>query len=132
MPTNSQRENRKPMTIPELLIEPDVLDTTKSTSPVMPDRESLFDTASTRTAATHTTNTRTTSAQNAAAPAHDPGDLMTPGEVAQAFGVKTQTVHRWGSSGRLTIAGRTSGGHSRYSRAEVTALTQPQNERPKT
>lgn len=47
--------------------------------------------------------------------------LMTPREVATAFGVCPKTVTRWEGAGLLHSA-RTLGGHRRYDRKEVTAL----------
>lgn len=39
--------------------------------------------------------------------------LLTPGEVAQIFGVDPKTVTRWAASGRLRSI-RTPGGHRRF------------------
>jgi excisionase family DNA binding protein len=47
--------------------------------------------------------------------------LLTPAEVADAFGVCAKSVLRWANSGRLTVR-RTLGGHRRYVAAEVRAL----------
>lgn len=46
------------------------------------------------------------------------GDLMTPGEVAELFGVDPKTVTRWAAAGKLSAL-RTLGGHRRYRRDEV-------------
>jgi excisionase family DNA binding protein len=57
-------------------------------------------------------------------PAHGPqacGRLLTPREVAAAFGVSPLTPVRWAEAGRLT-AYRTAGGHRRFDVAEVAAL----------
>jgi len=52
----------------------------------------------------------------------DPVDeLLTPGEVAEMFGVNSKTVTRWADSGRLGFI-RTRGGHRRFRRSEITAL----------
>lgn len=48
-------------------------------------------------------------------------ELMTPREVADAFGVEVKTITRWAQAGKLTCF-RTLGGHRRYNRAEVTKL----------
>lgn len=53
-----------------------------------------------------------------------PSPLMTPAEVAAVFAVDPKTVARWAKSGRLT-ARMTLGGHRRYLRSEVEALTGP-------
>lgn len=45
-------------------------------------------------------------------------ELMTPKEVAEAFGVEVKTITRWAQAGKLTCF-RTLGGHRRYNRAEV-------------
>jgi excisionase family DNA binding protein len=50
-----------------------------------------------------------------------PERMMTPSQVAEAFGVDTKTVGRWSKSGRLHAI-RTLGGHRRYDRAQVTKL----------
>ncbi len=57
------------------------------------------------------------------------GDLMTPAEVAQAFGVDPKTVARWARSGKLSHM-RTLGGHRRYLRSEVEALLKPPGATP--
>jgi excisionase family DNA binding protein len=49
------------------------------------------------------------------------GDLLTPREVAEIFGVRTTTIARWSREGRLTPI-RTPGGHRRYTRAEICAV----------
>lgn len=43
---------------------------------------------------------------------------MTPGEVADMFGVDPRTVTRWANAGKLHPL-RTPGGHRRYRAAEV-------------
>lgn len=50
-----------------------------------------------------------------------PPDLMTPGEVAEAFRVDPKTVARWAKAGKIASI-RTIGGHRRYARADVEAL----------
>lgn len=45
-------------------------------------------------------------------------DLLTPGEVADMFGVDPRTVTRWANSGKLHPL-RTPGGHRRYRASEV-------------
>jgi len=50
-------------------------------------------------------------------------DLMTPREVAAVFHVDPKTVARWAQAGKLTAI-RTLGGHRRFVRADVEALTQ--------
>jgi excisionase family DNA binding protein len=47
--------------------------------------------------------------------------LMTPAEVAAAFGVNPKTVTRWAKSGKLAAV-RTLGGHRRYMEREVRTL----------
>ena len=47
--------------------------------------------------------------------------LLTPGEVAQLFGVDPKTVSRWADAGKLDAL-RTLGGHRRYRASEVHAL----------
>lgn len=53
--------------------------------------------------------------------------LLTPGEVAQLFGVHPKTIARWANSGKLTPA-RTLGGHRRYQADEVYALLAEQQQ----
>lgn len=48
-------------------------------------------------------------------------DLLTPGEVADAFRVDPKTVTRWARQGRISFI-RTPGGHRRYWRREVEAF----------
>ena len=48
--------------------------------------------------------------------------LMTPAEVAALFAVDPKTVARWAKAGRLSVQ-MTLGGHRRYLRTEVEALT---------
>lgn len=50
-----------------------------------------------------------------------PDQLLTPGEVAELFGVDPKTVSRWADAGKLE-AMRTLGGHRRYRAREVHAL----------
>ncbi len=45
-------------------------------------------------------------------------DLLTPGQVADLFGVDPKTVTRWATAGKLDAL-RTLGGHRRYRRSEV-------------
>ena len=49
------------------------------------------------------------------------GQLLTPREVAELFGVRTTTIARWARAGRLQPT-RTPGGHRRYEWADVRAL----------
>lgn len=51
----------------------------------------------------------------------DTGGLMTPAEVAAAFGVRVSTLRRWEKAGKLTAV-RTLGGHRRYRADQVQAL----------
>lgn len=53
--------------------------------------------------------------------------LLTPGEVAQLFGVHPKTIARWANSGKLTPA-RTLGGHRRYQADEVYGLLAEQQQ----
>lgn len=53
--------------------------------------------------------------------AHDNGELLTPGEVADLFGVDPKTVTRWATAGKLD-AQRTLGGHRRYRAEQVHEL----------
>ena len=48
-------------------------------------------------------------------------ELLTPGDVAELFGVGLTTVARWADNGRLDSI-RTPGGHRRFRRADVDAL----------
>jgi excisionase family DNA binding protein len=48
-------------------------------------------------------------------------EIMTPAEVAKAFGVDPKTVTRWAKDGRLNSI-RTLGGHRRYMRTEIESL----------
>lgn len=48
-------------------------------------------------------------------------DLMTPRQVAAAFGVSAKTVTRWSKDGKITST-RTLGNHRRFDRAEVERL----------
>ena len=53
--------------------------------------------------------------------------LLTPGEVARAFGVDPKTVTRWAQAGKLRsirTPAITGPGHRRYYEAEVRALLQ--------
>ena len=47
--------------------------------------------------------------------------LLTPSEVAEAFGVDPKTVTRWAQAGRIPAI-RTLGGHRRYRESVVRAL----------
>jgi DNA-binding transcriptional MerR regulator len=49
-------------------------------------------------------------------------ELMSPNQVAEAFGVAAGTVTRWDREGKLSPVLRTPGGHRRYLRSEVLAL----------
>lgn len=49
--------------------------------------------------------------------------LLTPGDVAEMFGVSPKTVARWAEAGKLEAL-RTLGGHRRYRVAEVARLRQ--------
>lgn len=46
---------------------------------------------------------------------------VSPGDVAQLFGVSVATVRNWDRDGKL-IAIRTPGGHRRFLRADLDAL----------
>lgn len=48
-------------------------------------------------------------------------ELLTPGEVAELFGVTPKTVTRWADAGKLDPI-RTLGGHRRYRASEVDEL----------
>ena len=56
-----------------------------------------------------------------------PRDLMTPGEVAELFGVDPKTVTRWAAAGKLSAL-RTLGGHRRYRRDEVHEMLEQRSE----
>lgn len=48
---------------------------------------------------------------------------MSPGQVAEMYGVDAKTASRWGTSGRLDCVRLADGaGHRRFFRAEVEAL----------
>lgn len=49
--------------------------------------------------------------------------LMTASEVAKAFNCDPRTITRWAKAGKLDTI-RTLGGHRRYRRTQVEALTQ--------
>lgn len=52
--------------------------------------------------------------------------LMSPREVAHAFGVNVKTVTRWDKAGRLKSS-RTLGGHRRYNREQIMKLIKETN-----
>lgn len=56
-------------------------------------------------------------------PGHGDDELLRPCEVAQIFGVRTPTIARWAREGKLP-AMETPGGHRRYRRSAVLALSQ--------
>jgi excisionase family DNA binding protein len=47
--------------------------------------------------------------------------MLTTGEVARIFGVKSRAVRKWADAQLLTVH-RTLGGHRRYDESEVLAL----------
>lgn len=51
----------------------------------------------------------------------NPGDLLTPAEVAALFRVDPKTVTRWAKAGKLSCV-KTLGGHRRYRADEVQSL----------
>jgi excisionase family DNA binding protein len=51
----------------------------------------------------------------------DRADLMTPQEVASAFGVSPKTVRTWAENGRLASV-RTQGSHRRFVRDQIERL----------
>lgn len=51
-------------------------------------------------------------------PQEERNRLLTPGEVAELFGVDPATVTRWSNAGRLR-ARRTPGGHRRLRASEI-------------
>ena len=51
-------------------------------------------------------------------------ELLSVGEVAARLGVSTSTVRMWGSRYGLTASARSTGGHRRFTRADVAALEQ--------
>lgn len=57
----------------------------------------------------------------------DDEKLLTPGEVAELFGVDPKTVARWADAGRLDAL-RTLGGHRRYRAGDVRRLLERQTE----
>lgn len=56
-----------------------------------------------------------------------PETLMTPSEVAKAFGVDVKTVTRWARAGKISSL-RTLGGHRRFRASEISALLNPKND----
>jgi excisionase family DNA binding protein len=48
-------------------------------------------------------------------------NVLTPSEVAAAFGVLPQTVGRWARAGKVRFI-TTPGGHRRYREADIRAL----------
>lgn len=51
-----------------------------------------------------------------------PEQFMTPGEVARLLKVDAKTVGRWAEAGKIAFI-RTPGGHRRFRKADVDALT---------
>jgi DNA-binding transcriptional MerR regulator len=49
-------------------------------------------------------------------------DTISIGRAALVLGVSTKTVQRWEQMGKLSLAGRTEGGHRRYLLADVERL----------
>ena len=49
-------------------------------------------------------------------------DTISIGRAALILGVSTKTVQRWEQMGRLSLAGRSEGGHRRYVLADVERL----------
>lgn len=54
-------------------------------------------------------------------------ELLTPGEVADLFGVTPKTVARWADAGQLRTI-RTLGGHRRFPASEIRALLEQRDE----
>lgn len=52
-------------------------------------------------------------------PLDDGRPLMTSGEVAARFRVRTRTVATWAREGRLPTAATTPGGHRRFRQSDV-------------
>lgn len=52
---------------------------------------------------------------------NDTDTWLSPGDVADEFGVSAKTVTRWANSGRLKSK-RTLGGHRRFWSADIRAL----------
>ncbi len=48
-------------------------------------------------------------------------ELMSPAEVARAFGVDSKTVTRWAEDGKIEYI-LTLGGHRRYFKSDIVAL----------
>lgn len=48
--------------------------------------------------------------------------LYTSKEFAEKIGVTTQTVVRWDKDGKLNPAGRTIGGHRRYTEEQINEI----------
>ncbi len=55
-------------------------------------------------------------------------ELLTPGEVAELFGVNPRTVARWADDGQLDAI-KTLGGHRRYRAGDVRRLLERQGGR---
>jgi excisionase family DNA binding protein len=55
-------------------------------------------------------------------------DLLTPRQAAELLGVNTNTLARWVRAGMLPAV-TTPGGHRRYRRADVRALSQERKRR---
>lgn len=56
------------------------------------------------------------------------GQLLTPGDVAEAFAVSSKTVARWADAGKLSAI-RTLGGHRRFDAQEVRDLLDQRSSR---
>lgn len=54
--------------------------------------------------------------------------MMTPSQVAEAFGVDPKTVSRWAKRGAIKAV-RTPGGHRRFRRSDIVRMVTPHSER---